>query len=975
MTWDGTQAGAHRPRDEFSRSIQVRLPGSGKRWTRALIAAFLLSLASAELAVAQSAGNQVPDLSSAGPRPIELPAAWRDAFWKSPGAAALLRLSPKAVADLVPVQAGLRFCRCPACGAPERADPLTWSVEQPEILKCRRCGVVVPNDKYPAKNKEKEVPEETVEVAPGTVHHYPYHAVESAQARYPDERLYLRAKIDYEARKYLAKAALYAAAEARAKTVTKRDPKLALLACVIMLRLAQVYPLYAIHLDQPEKPKCFEPARTSPPFRRAYQSGKWEWSSALEVPLNLVLAFSLMRGDPAWAEAGTLLDEPAPELTIATRLLRASAEYAQMQPEEFSEDSLQVYRGMLAVARLLDDQALGSDALSRLETFTHRGFYHDGAWRQPQAVAHRRVVAFLEGSASALPSSEAENMRPKETIELGQFQLLPPGSQERFPIVALAHDVSRTIGPRLADAQVERASFSPGTITPADVRPLMLGGAGIARLAVGQGENALEIEVLGLDSYSAPHFGRLAMRLMAAGVPLLDDLDDETRTTGGWELATAAHNTVLVDGLNQRETPALARTPCAGSNFRFFAALPDFQAVSADDPRAYPRSTRLYRHTVIASAGPHNRYALAVFEVLGGSRHDQIFHAAPGRTDRWTLAAAMSPAPSNLLASPFTFVPSAQPELGRWFVQSYGEFRPLAQAYLEGPSLAVLGPVKPAQAEVANLAPGGARGAAAPSGRSGLAIRLHLLADGPMTVLAVDSPDRSHAGSLGTSEDSRRAGLMVRRNEARDQTLASTFVTLYEPAGEAFAPLRRVGRVRSTDGVIAVVVDSIDGVEYVLVNLEPGTVRRVHLPDGQYVAFDGLALRVRPREIVLAGGTFAEGSGRLVSHPKFTGEIVASVRQPSQRGLGWFLTPNRPDLLPPVAGRTLMVQHGDGTCRSWTLDSLETTPQGTRLFVREEPGFLIEERDHAAHYYQFPMVTAPGPHRFRVAQISRSGEP
>ena len=112
----------------------------------------------------------------------EIPAAWRTQFWASPSGRALLRLDPKQVADLVPVQSGLRFCRCPACGAEERDEPLLWSLEQPKALKCRRCGVIVPSDKYPAKANGKEVPEETVEVLPGVIHHYPYHAVEEGKA-------------------------------------------------------------------------------------------------------------------------------------------------------------------------------------------------------------------------------------------------------------------------------------------------------------------------------------------------------------------------------------------------------------------------------------------------------------------------------------------------------------------------------------------------------------------------------------------------------------------------------------------------------------------------------------------------------------------------------------------------------------------------------------------------------------------------
>ena len=54
--------------------------------------------------------------------------------------------------------------------------------EQPRTLKCRRCGVVVPSEKFPAKANGKEVPEEAVEVLPGVIHHYPYHVVEEGKS-------------------------------------------------------------------------------------------------------------------------------------------------------------------------------------------------------------------------------------------------------------------------------------------------------------------------------------------------------------------------------------------------------------------------------------------------------------------------------------------------------------------------------------------------------------------------------------------------------------------------------------------------------------------------------------------------------------------------------------------------------------------------------------------------------------------------
>src|SRR5689334_3156460 len=81
----------------------------------------------------------------AGPDPFAqftLPDAWETRFWADPAALRLLELDPKAVADLVPVQAGVRNCRCPGCDggagtdASGGADTLAWSVLRPQVLTC-----------------------------------------------------------------------------------------------------------------------------------------------------------------------------------------------------------------------------------------------------------------------------------------------------------------------------------------------------------------------------------------------------------------------------------------------------------------------------------------------------------------------------------------------------------------------------------------------------------------------------------------------------------------------------------------------------------------------------------------------------------------------------------------------------------------------------------------------------------------------
>src|SRR5262249_42880846 len=160
--------------------------------------------------------------------------------------------------------------------------------------------------------------------------------------------------------------------------------------------------------------------------------------------------------------------------------------------------------------------------------------------------------------------------------------------------------------------------------------------------------------------------------------PVLGDLDELPPGPTGWDRATASHNTVVIDGLNQREELVKASQPALGSDFLFYAADPDFQVVTLDDPRAYPQSATRYRQTLVAGTSGQTSFAVAVFEVRGGLQHDQILHAAAGSPARWQLSIPKGRAPASLLPPTIPYVPSARAEDGRWFVQAYGEFAPLA---------------------------------------------------------------------------------------------------------------------------------------------------------------------------------------------------------------------------------------------------------------------------------------------------------
>ena len=213
--------------------------------------------------------------------------------------------------------------------------------------------------------------------------------------------------------------------------------------------------------------------------------------------------------------------------------------------------------------------------------------------------------------------------------------------------------------------------------------------------------------------------------------------------------------------------------------------------------------------------------------------------------------------------------------------------------------------------------------------------------------------------------------------------------------GGTTGQLGRVGRMNNTPGFVVLLLETPDGPEHLIVNLQPGILRKVPLADGRELATDGPGCPSPARRVdARRGGPSptsaawpyrqASWSGRVVAVGRSggpaaaTGSTSPATTTPS---LGWFeVDATLPEAL-RVAGRTLHIRHGDGTTHGWTLMRVE--PLGkrrSRLHVREEPGFTLEgsSRDPTARYYQFPGTTSPGPHPVRDRQhrpVNGSGSP
>lgn len=862
-----------------------------------------------------------------------LPQEWQSRFWSNPGLVGLLDRSPSEIAAMVPKQAGFRFVRCPACGAPDLEEPLVWNVADPDHLTCRRCQVVLPNDAFPAHpdgDKNKPIPAEVVEVLPGVKHEYPYHAVPQAEARYPGERVYLQARRDHQARAQLSKAALYAAVAFReGGPAPAGDPRLARLSAAVLVTFARAYPAYATHYDQPGEPKFVQSANLLPPYRLGFRTGKWDWSGALNVPLDLVVAYGILRGNPEIEKVGQELGQTDAGRLIEESLIRPSAEFVLGHPDPNGELSIHAARGLLAAGRLLEDQALVDAGLRMLEGVARKAFHYDGTWREVDPVAQQRVLGLLDGWFQEL----VHETRP------GAPGLAAGGRS--LSILELARQATpRPLEGETGNAAgVRQASFdlrTPGR--PA--APLVMGGAGLVRLATGRGAEALELEVSDRADPGQMLSDRMAVRLSVAGKLMLGAPEDEAPRTDGWERSSVAHDVVLVDGLNQREEQEIARQSSEAGEILFHAADPAFQVVTVSDPWAYPRSCRLYRQTVVVVADEETgiRYGLRLFEVEGGRQHDQIFHEGPGGTG-WRLDLPTVAGPSSLMPPSVVYLPKAKREDGRWFVQSYGALSHLSRSEPSGPFFA--------ESRLGD----------------GTGVRVHFLDVRPSTAFLATSPRAEGTG--------RRDALVVRIRSEDGEPLNSRLLTLFEPI-EPASGLERAGRIDAGEGVVAVALETVAGPEYLVVNLAPGTTRDVLLPDASTLRTDGLVVRCVGESIWLAGGTFAERNGIAARQLRASGTIVGATPSTDEPGTGWFLADGMIPEPDACEGRTLIIRHGDGRSRAWTIRRIEPAP-GERwaIHVEEEPAFDIDAATGRAVEYQYPCGSHPGPHEFRIGRIAR----
>lgn len=588
--------------------------------------------------------------------------------------ARLSELTPEYIVRMIPetTPGDTLFTPCPACrdqGKPAHPHgQWHWPVEDPDHLVCKVCGTVFPNDQYP-----ESIVLRTTYGKPQELSFYggPGFQIFSYVGR-PSFSGNIRAcKVAYMV------GVLRNCAEAYLLT---GDVEFATAVRAILLRLADVYPNWLVHVGYGEYADMdphiaalnidnlpadeLTPGPTKPD--RKLHTGYWSAgrSSAVGMDAGFVRAVTeaydftceaQRDGQPLYTEderrriernlilESTVLlvaDKSVNNKSVgnATAVALVGMTLGHPGMVRFGLDVFMdtVNEWFLADGGTSESWSYAEMTLSGIWALgqAFRGYsdppgYADAAGQRLQGIdlyhdtnyklAWQAMFNGLQGDLRYPPLADGH-----KTSALGAdfVELMAANYPENEQYMALLREVA---GPDLARGHAHHALYfrEPG-LEEKPSPPLTLPDYVFPALQIGylrSGHTGRDSAlVLSASDWGGHHHNdSLSLYYWQQGRELLSDLGylwDHPQSH--MTRRTFAHNTVMVDG---REQQTVGR----GGKFTLFATTDRVKVMEAES-RAYPQ-TSLYRRTVAqVSYAPGRQYVVDIFRVQGGRRHEYVFH-------------------------------------------------------------------------------------------------------------------------------------------------------------------------------------------------------------------------------------------------------------------------------------------------------------------------------------------------------------
>jgi hypothetical protein len=832
----------------------------------------------------------------------------------------VLKLSDAETLRLIPERAGLLFVACPNCNGGAQEGQIAWDIAHPDEVYCKFCNLHYPNDQYP----DTHILRVTNPV--GQIHEYPYWENSDGY------RIFFRAKGWYLAREYFARAAHQLAQLYHA---TKEQPY-AQRAALILDRFAQVYPGYCVHYDYPFKQKIFYSGDQTFPYPVPdYRAAKWSWWAYMDIPENLILAYDLIKN------SGALSVEQ--KTRIENDFFRASVNFVRSYPPALTNMDPTMLRGLIAAGRVLPDPEYIHDAVRRIGLLVQKQFFADGVWREGAISYHNQTIHGLDQLIHLLDGYtdpdgyQHPNDEPFKNLSLS----------EQFPILKKAQQVPEM-------AQYPNGHFVAFHDTWAREKkdplfasiPYILPAFGHACLGRGEGTHQMQLHLHFSGGYGHQHADLLNLTLFSHGRERLSDIGYTHTRHRAWTIGTLSHNTVTVNGKDQNF--GSERHPSDGNLLLFIPGDDTFQAVEADGHRAYPDMDVYRRLLLLIGVSPTDAYAVDLFQVVGGERHEYILTGDADSDGAITHDLAKMPYGPTLLPEGITAtLPTGEsvPGDAQGHNIGYAYIRQVEQAAVTSSWIAQF------------------TSAETPDG----AVRLHSLTHTDGTLFTAQAPSIRRAQENDALLDSLTMPVLLHRREGSH--LSSHFVHVIEPfATHPF--LSRTERL-STDRpeTLALKITGRDFVDYIL--LSQNADRAWQVGDLHIQGKIGFVRQQngQTQRMTLIGGThLSTGSTTLTGHGVIRANITGLLHKKNGNAVnGLVLDQVLPSHI-PLRGLTAILHDGAGFTHGYEIADITQHNGHTVLCIEDDPGFDMLPDGSSCQTY-FPGRSWTGQNRIEITTV------
>ncbi len=808
----------------------------------------------------------------------------------------LLKMAEEDLLKLVPPQGGFRYSGSPATNQGAQENNLAWDLSLGDKIKCIYTGLLLPSDQYP-ENGYIDVPTPT-----GKIQRFRYHET-------PDGKKYwLEARRWHDQRGLMEQAAYDFARLFTADPVAYRE--CGRRAALILKRFAEVYPDYIVKHEWPGQEKVFLDEAA---HRKAAQKidhyfielTRWSSWGYSDISTSLMLAYDQLRGTGVLPEGGIPSIEKMFGDMIAFTIPFEQVPLTNMHPYMWIQKVI--------AGNVLNRQDLVNMATAGVERLLKEQFTYDGLYMEATVSYHNQAA---NGLVSVLqwtfPGLGKEQLTEKVRSSYPALhRALRADEAYRFPDgrYAATNDAHWT------DRQAYPITHSEPTLMPA---------AGHAVLGSGAGERQFQAHLGYSGWHGHNHYGSLGLILFAHGKEMASDIGYTHTRARTWTMTTAAHNTVVIDGVSQRHKRSSPRAGL-GDLVLHNTGNPRFQVVEVRANDVYPDKAEDYRRTLVAvQADTETNYVVDLFQVSGGQRHDWVLHGSADEEQELKLTDARGKklplAPRESLLPEGIFFEELQEQGGYELIWrdywAYGHFKDIQAGKVSRPLKATF------------------RFMSDPD--VGLQTWLPLKSE--HTVYQVKSWSvRGANEDQGILDDYLRTGLMVRSEGGK-----SRFVAVHVPFKQD-PGITEVSDISSGEGALVLKILHRSGTDYLVYRYD-GSEGPVMI-DGEKIGLKGKISLVKTSPegcsrwstVRLAAGLKSFGSDHLVVEGK----------------------------LDAKAGQTAIVQHGDGHTTAFRIDSVSAGQGHTALFTREPVPFR-EKSDGSLEMTTFPFLRFKGPHEVTV---------